>query len=167
MVAKTLAERLEELPVEYGMSKSQLSIEAGLDMRRLSEIINRLQAGKEVNLKSVYNMAEGLELIAIVFYRASDGCVEDLGHPNFLYGEEVPNYVGEVFKKYRVLLDLSQAQIGEQIGIYQSTILKYEGGRLPMVHNIERIAQALGLVPDYLVPKQERPTAEGSNPPLI
>jgi len=72
--------------------------------------------------------------------------------------------VEEVFTKYRELSNRTQAQIGEQTGISQPSINRYENGRLPACQYLDVIARALGLVPNYLVQKLERPTPEGSKP---
>jgi len=157
MEIKTLVERLEELPEEFGMPMQHLSLEVGLGMGSLSRMKNRLRRRQDIQFSRINKIAKSLDLIAVVFYK--DECVVDLGHPGFLYGEEVYEYVGEVFIKYRNLLKRTQIEIGEQIGIKHNKLSRYENGVLPKLHRFQIISDALGLVPDYLVQKkQESPT---------
>lgn len=161
MEVKTLLERLDELPDEFGMSLSRLSIEAGLNNDlSLWFLLSRLRNGRDIQFSKVDQIAKGLDLIAVVFYRG--GHVEDLGHPRFIYGEAVYNYVGQVFSNYRRLLKRTQAEFGGQIGISDVVFSNYENGTLPMLYRLEVIAGALGLVPNYLVQKKESPTTLGS-----
>jgi len=153
MEVKTLVERLEELPEEFGMSFFGLSVEAGLNEKIISNMRASLLKGQDISFSKVNNIAKGLGLITVVFYRESDGLVEELKHPHFLYGEEIYNYTGEVFTKYRKLLGLEPSEIAQQIGINTRMVSNYENGKLPMLHRIEEYAKALGLIPDYLVQK--------------
>jgi len=164
MEVKTLVERLEELPEEFGMSFFGLSVEAGLDEKTISSMRTSLLKGKDIFSSRVDYIAKGLGLITVVFYRESDGLVEDLEHPHFLYGEEIYNYTGKVFTKYRELLGLYQSNIAQQLGVMPRMIAYYENGNLPKLHLFEKYAKALGLVPDYLVQKIQENLAGESKP---
>jgi len=164
MKAKSLIERLEELPEEFGMSFSGLAIFVGPHEKSMLEMRASLLNGKDIYLSRVDYVAKELDLISVIFYRESDGLVEDLGHPHFLYGEEMYNYRGEVFKLYRELLGFYQTNIAQQLGISTRMVANYENGNLPKLHVFEKHTKVLGLIPDYLVQKKQESSTVESKP---
>ena len=72
MEVKTLVERLEELPGEFGMPMSRVSIEAGLDMNRLGDVIKYLHNGKDILFKGVAEMAEMSKNHGMEMYKEGD-----------------------------------------------------------------------------------------------
>lgn len=60
--------------------------------------------------------------------------------------------VGERIKKIRLEKGMTQKQVAEKSGLFDSAIRKYEGGRQnPKLETLERIAAALEIDPYYLV----------------
>lgn len=54
--------------------------------------------------------------------------------------------IGERIKKIRLEKGLTQKQLAEKCGLFDSTIRKYESGRQnPKIETVEKIANALGI----------------------
>lgn len=61
------------------------------------------------------------------------------------------NIIGENIRKYRKLRNMSQDELAEAIGANRVTISKYEnGGYLPSIPALERLATALRVTPSEL-----------------
>ena len=71
--------------------------------------------------------------------------------------------VGEQIKKYRKKAGLSQRELGEKLGVSQQHIAQYESGkRTPKIENLNKIADALKLSLNDLIPESfERTISHG------
>jgi len=70
---------------------------------------------------------------------------------HILRGEHV-NRFGENLKKYRVSLGLSQKELGERVGLNQTTIANYENNvRFPKGNNLKKLAFLLNMSIDGLL----------------
>lgn len=68
------------------------------------------------------------------------------------------NIVGERIKELRKSLRLSQAELGEKIGVAQQTIFRWEHGiRTPKSSDLVKIAKALNTTVSYLVGEVDTP----------
>jgi len=65
---------------------------------------------------------------------------------------EILNSFGENLKKYRVSLGLSQKELGERVGLNQTTIANYENNvRFPKGNNLKKLAHLLNMSIDGLL----------------
>ncbi len=76
------------------------------------------------------------------------------------------NDVGKNIKKYRKIQGLTQAQLGEKLGITQQTVAQFENGRSPQnLETIDRIAQALNVTRHHLILDDESKALIGIDDP--
>ena len=69
--------------------------------------------------------------------------------------------VGERIKKIRLEKGLTQKQLAEKCGLFDSTIRKYESGRQnPKIETVEKIANALGVETSELLYEQSELIAQ-------
>lgn len=69
------------------------------------------------------------------------------------------SYLGENIKKLRISHGLTQAQLGEKIGVAESTVSLYEAGkREPDIETIKQIANFFGVSTDDLLGLETKPT---------
>lgn len=139
MKEKSFLERLLEVQDEFELPKGLLEYANG---------------GYEYDtfLTSVEKFSDSEGLVPVVFYRKSDGRVENLGVSDFLCGKKIHNYVGRVIEKYRKGLRLTQQQLADKVAVSHVNIYRYESGKSrPTIPMLERISRALGLVPAYML----------------
>lgn len=153
---KHLRERLEEIDEKWPELSNPRVVGAGRPFL-VSGIRNFIE-GKDVSMVSLKVIADYYKKIPVAMFRKSDGCVEDLGHPFFLQGEPIPNYVGKVLSKHRIITGLTTRDLGRLSGINATDVVGYTCGRSMKLNLLEKLCETVGLVPVYLadtVPNQQ------------
>ena len=113
----------------------------------------------EFLVSTVESIASANDIHPLVFFKMEDGKPENLGFNNFPYEiQEIPNYLGRVFKKYREARGLSQYDLAKELkGIFPPYLSLYESGKFrPFLSKLETISTGLDLIPQFLLPQGHR-----------
>lgn len=79
--------------------------------------------------------------------------------------QKYKTYIGNMIRKTRKALDMSQMQLAERIGVSYQQIQKYEKGQSELtLSRLFQIADALGIEPFSLLPAKELKAAEAITP---
>jgi transcriptional regulator with XRE-family HTH domain len=146
-IRKTFHERFNEIIQE------RRGVPTLIDKINLSKAsLYRLANEKYPLFSAVKKIADGLDLIPIAFYKEEDNTIEDLGVPGFNHGEEIDNYTGKVFKKYRAQNKYKLKDMAEQFDVSVSSYSRWESARwVGKISQIESIGSFFGLYPAYLL----------------
>ncbi|MDP8050896.1 helix-turn-helix transcriptional regulator [Pasteurella atlantica] len=68
---------------------------------------------------------------------------------DFYTPSEISQILGQRLKQHRLLQNLTQVQLAEQIGVGLSTVVRIESGKGGTLENILHIAIGLGLINEF------------------
>ncbi len=151
MQKQPLQDRVAELQNELGgYSWRKIARRHGTNYSLFLPVLS----GGNPNLHSIENMAGALNLIPLVIY-SLDGDILNPGIRGFDGGKTIDNYVGKVIAHERREREISQVDLAQKSRIKPSYQLsQIEHGKAGIsVGRLEKLTDALGLVPRYLVAK--------------
>ncbi len=132
----SLQERLEDLPGELNVSWAQMADIIGMPQSNFSNVKNGYH---RTTLYTLEKIGYGLGLIPIIIFSQS-GRIEDLGNPNFVNGDPIENYVGQVLRKNRLKVGMTIEEVASRLyegdKIYPSKIER--GIIMPQLERIQK-----------------------------